>query len=141
MKIGEEPEDKLELLDVKDLLDGYLNLNRPFFDELLRNVKIIKKYAIGKGISKVTGPDEKDWTHNPWLLFMAKDNEKEVPFWFLLKREKDLTGYLVAVGPQKYYEYCETSKEADDDIKRTLEYLITYPQKFKLAILIPTFIA
>ena len=140
VKIKDEPEDLLELTDVKEILEGYLNINRNFFDELLSIVKMLRKYAIGKGIEKVTGPDNEDWTQNPWILLMIKDNEKSIPFWFLIKREKDLTGYLVALGPQMFFDYCKQSKEVDDEIKRILEYIIAYPQKFKLSIIIPNFL-
>jgi hypothetical protein len=141
VKIGEEPEDTLDLVDVREILDGYLNISRTFFDELLGIVKMIRKYAIGKGIQMVKSPDKDDWTHNPWILLLFKDNEKGIPFWLLLKREKDLTGYLVAAGPDQFLEYCKSTKEADDEIKRIMEYLIAYPQKFTLSIIIPNFVA
>ena len=51
-----------------------------------------------KELKKSTGPDNENWTQNPWILLMIKDNEKSIPFWFLIKREKDLTGYLVRSG-------------------------------------------
>ena len=69
-----------------------------------------------------------------------KEKENDTPFWLLFKREKDLTGYLVAVGPEKYYEYCKNGNDPDDDIKKYLEYIIAYPEKFVLSILIPNFI-
>ena len=141
VKMGEEPEDTLELTDIREILDGYLNISRTFFDELLGIVRMIKKYAIGKGIQAVKGPDNEDWSLNPWVLLLFKDNEKAMPFWLLLKREKDLTGYLVAAGPDQFLEYCKATKEADDEIKRIMEYLIAYPQKFTLSIIIPNFVA
>jgi hypothetical protein len=141
LKIGDTPPEQMTLTDLCEVIDGYLNINRTFFDELINIVKMIKKYAIGKGVEKVIGPDEKEWTNNPWLMVMFKDNEKNVPFWTLIKREKDLTGYLVAIGPANFVEYCKASKEPDDEIKRLLEYLIAYPQKFKVSIVIPNFIS
>jgi hypothetical protein len=140
IKIKDEPEDKLELCDISEILEGYLSINRNFFDELLTIVKMLRKYALGKGIEKVIGPDNEDWTQNPWVLLMIKDNEKSIPFWFLIKREKDLSGYLVALGPNVFIDYCKASKESDDEIRRILEYIIAYPQKFKLSIIIPNFI-
>ena len=140
IKIGPENPDKLVLYDVQKILEGYLNVNRTFFDELLDIVKMIKKYAVGKGIEEIIGPDKKNWTKNPWLLFMIKEKEDETPFWLLFKREKDLSGILTAIGPQNYYEYCESIKEPDDEIKKFLEYIIAYPQKFKLSIIIPNFL-
>ena len=141
VKIGEKEADHLELFDVKGFLDGYLSINRNFFDELLNIVKMIKKYTVGKGIEKINGPDKKDWTQNPWILLMFKDNEKQVPFWLLIKREKDLTGTLVAIGPENLYQYYKDSKEPDDEIKRIIEYIVSYPQKFKLSMVIPNFIS
>ena len=140
IKIGNEQLDEIVLYDAQKILDSYLNVNRTFFDELLDIVKMINKYAVGKGIEKVIGPDNKDWTNNPWLLIMVKDKENEIPFWLLFKREKDLTGFLVAVGPEKCFEYWNSSKETDDDIKKFLEYIIAYPEKFILSIIIPNFI-
>ena len=141
LKIGESSTEELSLVDTLEVLEGYLNINRTFFDELINIVRMIKKYAIGKGVEKIIGPDNKEWTNNPWILLMFKDNEKQIPFWMLIKREKDLTGYLVAIGPSKFYEYCKVSKEPDDEIKRILEYIIAYPQKFKVSIIIPNFIS
>ena len=140
IKIGTETPDKIELYDIDKILDGYLNVNRTFFDEILDIVKMIKKYSVGKGIEKIIGPNKDDWTFNPWLLIMVKDKENEIPFWLLFKREKDLTGFLVAIGPKKYYDYCNASKEPDDDIKKFLEYIIAYPEKFSLSVIIPNFI-
>ncbi len=140
IKIENEPQDEITLFDIQKILDGYLNVNRTFFDELLDIVKMINKYSVGKGIEKVTGPDSHDWTFNPWLLIMVKDKENDIPFWFLFKREKDLTGYLVAVGPEKYFNYCQSSKEPDDDIKKFIEYIIAYPEKFLLSVIIPNYI-
>ena len=141
IKIGENEEDNLDLFDVKGFLDGYLSINRNFFDEILNIVKMIKKYTVGKGIEKIIGPDKKDWTQNPWVLLMFKDNEKQVPFWLLIKRVKDLAGTLVAIGPEDLYQYFKDSKEPDDEIKRIIEYIVSYPQKFKLSMIIPNFIA
>ena len=137
----EDETDNIELIDIKSVLDGYLNINRTFFDELLSIVKMIRKYSVGKGIEKVIGPDNKDWTKNPWVFIMIQDSERKIPFWILLKRERDLNGYLVAIGPDKFYEYLKKSQEPDSEVKRILEYVVAYPQKFKSAILIPNFIA
>jgi hypothetical protein len=141
VKMGDQPDDILELIDIKEVFEGYLNVSRTFFDELLSIVKMIKKYAIGKGVEVVKAPDGSDWTHNPWILMLLKDNEKSMPFWLLFKREKDLSGYLVAAGPEQFIDYCKATKEADDEIKRIMEYMIAYPQKFTLSIIIPNFIA
>jgi hypothetical protein len=140
IKIGNEVQDKLKMYDIDHILEGYLNVNRTFFDELLDIVKMINKYAVGKGLEKIIGPDKENWTQNPWLLIMAKDKENEIPFWLLFKREKDLTGHLVAIGPKIYYDYFNKNKEPEDEIKKFLEYIIAYPQKFELSILIPNYL-
>jgi hypothetical protein len=140
VKIEDEPPEELEMYDFKDIYDSYISINRTFFNEILAIVKMVRKYAIGKGIEKVIGPDRKLWTQNPWLLIMFKDNEIQVPYWLLLKREKDLNGTLVAVGPENFYKFCLKDKDSDDEIKRMIEYLIAYPQKFKVSIIIPNVI-
>ncbi len=136
----EDDEDKFQLTDIKEVLDGYLNINRTFFDELLDIVKMIKKYSIGKGIEQVIGPDKEDWSKNSWLFIIFRDKEKFIPFWLLFKREKDLNGHLVAIGPDSCYEYFRKSKVASDEVRRIIEYLLAYPQKFEVLILIPSFV-
>ena len=71
---------------------------------------------------------------------LVKDNESDIPFRFLMKREKDLSGFLVGIGPEKFVNYLKESKEEEDEIKRFLEYLIAYPQKFRISMVIPNFI-
>ncbi len=137
IKIEDESPEELEMYDVKDLYENYIAISRTFFDELLSYVKMIRKYAVGKGIEKVIGPDRKLWTQNPWLLIMFKDNEIQVPFWFLLKRGKDLNGTLVAIGPEHFYKFCSKDKDSDDEIKRLIEYLVAYPEKFRVSVMIP----
>ena len=100
VKIGDEPQDNLELIDINEVLEGYLNITRTFFDELLNIVKMIKKYVIGKGLEKIIGPDNKDWTKNPWLLLMIKDNEKNIPFWIIIPLWKRLADNLSESFPQ-----------------------------------------
>jgi hypothetical protein len=132
--------DHIELEDIKQIFNGYLLINRTFFDELLEIVKKNKKYSIGKGISRVIGPDEEDWTMNSWLLIMFQDKERKIPFWFLFKREKDLSAHLVSLGPKNSYEYFKSSEVSDNEVKRVIEYLLAYPQKFELLILIPNYV-
>ncbi len=136
----EDEKETYQLIDINKVLDGYLNINRTFFDELLDIVKMIKKYSIGKGIESVIGPDKEDWSKNSWLFIIFRDKEKQIPFWFLIKREKDLNGHLVAIGPDSCYKYFKKSEMASDEIRRIVEYLLAYPQKFETLILIPNFI-
>ncbi|WP_457556662.1 hypothetical protein [Candidatus Harpocratesius sp.] len=140
LKLEENKEDLVELTDVKEVMDGYLNINRNFYVELLNITKILNRYMIGKGIESVVDPNGKDWSLNPWILLMIKDNESDIPFRFLMKREKDLSGFLVAVGPDNFISYLKDSKEEEDEIKRLLEYIIAYPQKFRISMIIPNFI-
>ncbi|MHA1611350.1 MAG: hypothetical protein ACTSYU_04785 [Promethearchaeota archaeon] len=140
LKIGENSEEIIELFDIKEVLEGYLNINRNFYDELLGIVKILNRYMIGKGIESVLDPKGNDWSKNPWILLMVKDTENDTPFRFLMKREKDLSGYLVGIGPEKFFDYLKSTKEEEEEIKRFLEYLIAYPQKFKISMIIPNFI-
>ena len=72
---------------------------------------------------------------------MAKDKENNIPFWLLFKREKDLTGHLAAIGPRTYYDYFGSIKEPEDELKKFLEYIIAYPQKFEISIIIPNYIS
>jgi hypothetical protein len=133
-------EDHIELKDIKGIFNGYLVINRTFFDELIEIVKKNKKYSIGKGIHRVVGPDEEDWSMNSWMLIMFQDKERKIPFWFLFKREKDLSAHLVSIGPDNSFKYFKSSEVSDNEIKRIIEYLLAYPQKFELLILIPDFI-
>ena len=94
-----------------------------------------------KELKKLTGPDNENWTQNPWILLMIKDNEKSIPFWFLIKREKSLTGYFGSLWARKCSSIIANNlRKIDDEIKRILEYIIAYPQKFKLSIIIPNFL-
>lgn len=140
LKLEEGSEESVELFDIKEVLEAYLNINRNFFDELLSIVKILNRYMVGKGIESVYDPKGKDWTQNPWILLMIKDNENDIPFRFLMKREKDLSGFLVGIGPEKFIDYLKNSKEEEEEMKRFLEYILAYPQKFKISMIIPNFI-
>lgn len=140
LKLEENEKNLIELVDAKEVLDGYLNINRNFYIEILNIAKIINRYMIGKGIESVTDPNGKDWSLNPWILMLIKENENDIPFRLLIKREKDLSGFLVALGPEKFVNYLKETKEEDDEIKRFLEYLIAYPQKFRISMVIPNFI-
>ena len=137
----EDTKDVLQLTDIKDLFPGYLAIDRTFFDELMGIVKMISKYSVGKGIEKVVGPDKRDWTKNPWLLLIAQDKESQISYRYLIKREKDLNGFLVGLGPDQITDVFKKSQNAEEEIKQLLQYVISYPEKFKLIVLIPNFIA
>ncbi|HMF34827.1 MAG TPA: hypothetical protein VKK79_25625, partial [Candidatus Lokiarchaeia archaeon] len=90
---------QLELEDVMSLFKAYPEVKRNFFDDLVAAIKQTPGYYVGAKITAVTGPEEDDWTTNPWLLLIARETELSTPLWLLFKREKTLAGYLVALGP------------------------------------------
>ena len=131
--------EELELYDAKSYFGGYLRIKRSYFNELAKTIKMTKNYSTGRAIEKVTGPEsEEDWTLNPWMLIIVKDNEKNKSFWFFIKREKDLSGLLVAIGPKPYAEYNnnQNNSEARRGIKRIINYIIAYLNKFHCMVLL-----
>ena len=137
---GTDFKKELELFDAKSYFGGYLKIKRGYFNELAKTIKMTKKYSTGRAIERVIGPEnDEDWTDNPWMLFIIKDTEKNKPFWFFIKREKDLSGLLVAIGPKSYAEYNnnQNNSEARREIKRLINYIIAYLNKFHCLILLP----
>ncbi|TFG13947.1 MAG: hypothetical protein EU535_04080 [Promethearchaeota archaeon] len=130
-------EKKLELFDAKSYFGGYLKIKRSYFNKLIKIIKMTKTYSTGRAIEKVISPDEVDWTFNPWMLLLIKDNEKEKNFWFFIKREKDLSGLLVAIGPKPFVEYNKVNSEAKREIKQIINYIVAYFNKFQVIILLP----
>ena len=140
---GSEIEKEVELYDAKSYFGGYLKIKRGYFNELAKTIKMTKKYSTGRAIERVIGPEnDEDWTANPWMLFIVKDTEKNKSFWFFIKREKDLSGLLVAIGPKSYAEYNnkQNNSEARREIKRLINYIIAYLNKFHCLILLPNFL-
>jgi hypothetical protein len=136
---GEKKE--LHLSDAKGYFGGYLRIKRSYFNALVKSIKMTKKYQTQKAIQKVLDPNNDDWTQNPWMLILVKDNEKEKPFWFFIKREKDLSGILVAIGPKPFAEYNDKkSLEAKRDIKRLMNFIIVYLNKFNCVVMLPNFL-
>lgn len=132
---------EIELYDAKSYFNGYLKLKRSYFNQLAKAIKMTKKYNTGHAIEKVIGPDSKDWTLNPWMLLLIKDNEKKNPFWFFIKREKDLSGTLIAIGPKQFAEYNnKNALESKRDIKRLINYIIAYLNKFSCNVLLPNYL-
>lgn len=141
MKLLNGENKELELFDAKGYFGGYLKIKRSYFNSLFKTVKMTKKYQTLKTIERVIGPNDDDWTKNPWMLIIAKDHERKIPFWFFIKREKDLSGILVAIGPKAFAEYNnKNSLEGKRDIKRLLNYIIVYLNKFNCVIMLPTFL-
>jgi hypothetical protein len=138
---GRPSPDTLEMVDVNEISEGYIHVKRDFFDNLIENVKDQHRYSIGKGIQSVFDPTGKNWTENPWILLMTKENSQKTQFWILLKRERNLSGYIVAIGPKGYYHYLsEMESNKVDEIKKLIEYVVSYPAKFNLLVLIPNYV-
>lgn len=138
LKFSDGTNRDIELFDVKTYFGGYLKIKRSYFNALAKTIKITRNYFTGRAIEKVLGPKNDDWTYNPWMLLMVKENEKKRPFWLFIKREKDLSGILVAIGPKSFANYnSNVASEARREIKRLINYIVTYLKKFKCIILLP----
>jgi len=75
------------------------------------------------------------------MLIIVKDNEKRKPFWFFIKREKDLSGILVAIGPKPFAEFNNQNlSEAKREIKSLINYIVAYLNKFKCVIMLPNYL-
>ena len=133
-------EQQLELYDTKLYYGGYLKIKRSYFNELVKVIKMTKNYSTARAIERVISPDDDDWSLNPWMLLIIKDNEKNKPFWLFIKREKDLSGILVGIGPKTFAEYNKNNSEAKREIKRLINYIIAYLNKFQCIILLPIFL-
>jgi len=133
-------EKELELFDAKSYFGGYLKIKRSYFNKLIKVINMTKKYSTRSAIEKVIGPDEIDWTLNPWMLILIKDNEKGKKFWLFIKREKDLSGHLVAIGPKPFVDYNKVNSEAKREIKQILNYIIAYLNKFQVIVLLPNYL-
>ena len=128
----------IELVDAKSYFSGYLKIKRNYFNALAKTTKITRNYFTGRGIEKVISPSNEDWTLNPWMLLIIKESEKSKPFWLFIKRERDLSGILVAIGPKSFANYINNkSSETKREIKRLINYIVTYLKKFKCIILLP----
>ena len=141
LKFSDGTEKELELFDANVYFKGYLKLKRSYFIRLVKAIKMTKKYTTGHAIEKIIGPDAKEWTLNAWMLLLIKDNEKKKPFWLFIKREKDLSGLLIAIGPKAFAEYNNSNiLEAKRDIKRLINYIIAYLNKFNCSVLLPNYL-
>ena len=141
LKFMHEEEKVLELYDAKKFFNGYLRVKRSYFNRLIKAIKMTKKYTTTHAIEKVINPDKQDWTLNAWMLISAVDNEKQNPFWLLIKREKDLSGVLTALGPKTFYDYNNIDiNEAKRDIKRLINYFVAYLNKFNCIIILPNYL-
>jgi hypothetical protein len=142
LKFEGSPQDELELEDVKSYFEGYLKIKRNYFDRLVKAIKISKKYITKRGIERVTSPNNEDWTLNPWLLLLLKENEKKMSFWLLVRREKDLSGTLIAIGPKLYADFNNQNlPDSKRDLKRLINFIVSYINKFDCLIILPNFLS
>ncbi|MBN1213931.1 MAG: hypothetical protein JXA99_00665 [Candidatus Lokiarchaeota archaeon] len=130
----------ISLFDVKKYFDGYLTIKRSYFNSLNKAIRTSNKYMTGRGIESVYSPDNIDWSLNPWILLIIKDMEKNKDFLFLIKREKDISGTLIALGPKEFSDYNNNNSEAKREIMRILNYINTYINKFNCIVLLPNYI-
>jgi hypothetical protein len=141
LKFANGKEKNLELFDAKRYFNGYLKIKRSYFNRLIKAVKMTKKYTTVHAIEEVVAPDKENWTLNAWMLISAVDNERQNPFWLFIKREKDLSGYLIAIGPKSFYDYSNIDiNEAKRDLKRLINYIIAYLNKFNCTIFLPNYL-
>ncbi|TXT56309.1 MAG: hypothetical protein BAJALOKI1v1_1930001 [Promethearchaeota archaeon] len=141
LKYEEEKEKALELFDAARYFDGYLKIKRSYFNGLLNSIKTSKNYFSGRAIEKVISPEEEDWILNPWILMMIKDKEKQKRFWFLIRREEDLSGLLIAIGPKEFADYNYNNSEAKREIMRIFNYAVAYVTKFNVILLLPNYLS
>ena len=139
LKTDDNIHKKIELFDAKRYFDGYLKIKRTYFNSLLKTIKTSKNYKVIKAIDKIES-DDQEWTLNPWILLIIKDNEKEKSFWFLIKREKDLSGLLIAIGPKEFSDYNYNNSESKREIMRIINYIIAYMNKFNCMVVLPIYI-
>ncbi|MHA1733841.1 MAG: hypothetical protein ACTSU5_18005 [Promethearchaeota archaeon] len=132
---GSDDIEPLSLVDLTEVTGGYLEIKREFFDELLSSVKKAKNFVVGKKITRVENPDGEDWTNNPWILVLAKVREKKTPLDLLIKRERDLSGTLVAVCPPEFVKFIKAN--SGEELKKMMEYLISFPMKFEATLILP----
>lgn len=142
LKIEGHSDKELELIDAKSYFDGYLTIKRSYFNRLIKALKISNRYVAKRGIEKVLAPNKEDWTLNPWLLLLLKENEKNMPFWLFIKREKDLSGTLIAIGPKIFADFNNQNlSDAKRDLKRLINFIVSYIKKFECIVVLPNFLS
>jgi len=142
LKIDGLPNEELELVDAKSYFDGYLKIKRNYFDRLIKAIKISKKYMAKRGIERVLDPNNEEWTLNPWFLLLLKENEKNMTFWMFIRREKDLSGTLIAIGPKVYADFNNQNlPDAKRDLKRLINFIVSYINKFECLVILPNFLS
>nr|MDO8118013.1 hypothetical protein [Candidatus Sigynarchaeota archaeon] len=122
IQLNGDVSEKLDLVDLKALSGAYMVIKKKFFDDLINLIPNIKHYAMGRAIESVKGIDTQDWTKNPWILVMAKEMKAKATFWLLFKRASDMSGTLVAVGPEPFASSL-MAFFPDDDVESRYEHL------------------
>jgi len=141
LKFPDDTTKSLDLYDSSEFFNGYLKIKRTYFTSMIKAIKMTKKYSTGNGIERVTSPEGEDWTFNPWILLFVEENENGNPFWLLIKREMDLSGSLIGVGPKPFVDYnIANTSGAKRDIKRLINYIITHFNKFSCIVLLPNYL-
>jgi len=130
----------IKLYDGNSVLGEYIQIRRNYFDDLIKEIKLNKAYSVGKYIYKVISHEGEDWTENPMILLMARNKEKDVPLWLLIKRENNLNGFLVAIGPEIFCEYLVKESERIEEIRKFLEYVVIYSQKWAITAIVPSYL-
>ena len=142
LKFPSGGDQKIELVDARAYFNGYLKLKRNYFTRLIKAIKMTKTYTTGHAIEEIIGNDGKNWTNNPWLLLIVKDNEINKRFWFLIRREKDLTGILIAIGPEEYVKFNNDNlADIKHNLKGIINYIITYINKFSCVVFLPNYLS
>ncbi|NMC04395.1 MAG: hypothetical protein GYA24_04245 [Candidatus Lokiarchaeota archaeon] len=146
IKIDADMQETLDLVDLQKLFGAYMTIKKKFFDDLLTTMPIAKHYAAGKAIESVTGFDKQDWTKNSWILIMAKEAKSRLVFWMLYKRLEDLSGMLVAVGPNAFAEsimglFPDDPDSRNEYLKKLMIWLTIEPSRWKsVGVFVPTWL-
>ncbi|MHA1793278.1 MAG: hypothetical protein ACTSVI_11580 [Promethearchaeota archaeon] len=142
----DEIDEDIELIDIEKLLNTYLVIRKKFFDDFLEVIQKINHYSVGKAIESVVSFDGSDWTKNSWLLVMCKQMKDDATFWMLFKREQNLSGVLVGIGPDEFVKAFMELLPKDFDsrneyLKKLLIWLTVEPGKWKnVGVFIPNWL-
>ncbi|MBN2154357.1 MAG: hypothetical protein JW839_23075 [Candidatus Lokiarchaeota archaeon] len=142
----DEIQEALDLVDLKKLFGAYMTIKKKFFDDLLTTMPNVRHYSAGKAIESVGGFDKQDWTKNSWIMVMAKEAKNKVVFWMLFKRLEDLSGMLVAIGPDAFAESITGLFPDDPDsrseyLKKLMIWLTIEPSRWKgVGVFIPNWV-
>jgi hypothetical protein len=146
MRLDPEISEELKLVDLQVAFGSYMGIRKKFFEDLLTVAPNAKNYAVGKAIESVTGIDSDDWTKNSWLLVMAKELKNKAVYWLLFKRNQQMDGVLVAIGPEEFPKsilglFSNDPESRNEYLKKINIWLTIEPAKWQnVAIFIPTWL-